>query len=162
MKMRLFNRIILGAINLFAALQLFNPSHLNPPVRSDFIAATHPPAEVADALHAACYDCHSHATEWPFYSRVAPVSWLIASDVNEGRKHLNLSEWSAESARAAKNLDRMNEVIDYHEMPPAKYTLLHPAARLTEPQRKAVLAWTSATADQFRAASTNNPPHAPN
>ena len=162
MKRKLFKRIILGAIVLFAALQLFNPSRQNPPVRSDFIAAAHPPVEVADDVRAACYDCHSHATEWPFYARVAPVSWLIASDVNEGRKHLNLSEWSAEPARAAKNLDRMNEVIDYHEMPPAKYILLHSAARLTDHQRKALLDWTSTTADQLRVTSTNNPSHAPN
>ena len=86
---------------------------------------------------------------------MAPVSWLIASDVNEGRKHLNLSEWSSDPARAAKNLDRMNEVVDYREMPPKKYTLIHADARLSEAQRKEVMDWTEAADDKLRG-STNN------
>jgi hypothetical protein len=147
--------VVVGAIVIFAVLQLFNPPHTNPPVKADFMAATSPPAPVANAIRAACYDCHSYETRWPFYSRVAPVSWLIASDVNEGRKHLNLSEWSSDPAKAAKNLDRMNEVVDYKEMPPAKYTAIHSDARLTDDVRKQVLDWTGATADRLRG-STNN------
>ena len=147
--------IVAGALAVFAALQLFNPPHDNPPVKTDFIAAASPPPDVAAAIRAACYDCHSHETVWPLYSHIAPVSWLVASDVNEGRKHLDLSEWPAEPARAAKQLDRMNEMVDYREMPPKKYTLMHAAARLTEAQRKAILDWTEAAADKLRG-STNN------
>lgn len=147
--------ILAGALVVFAALQLFNPPRTNPPVKADFIAAAGPPPDVAASVRAACYDCHSHETVWPLYSRIAPVSWLVASDVNEGRKHLNLSEWPSDPARAAKQLDRMNEVVDYREMPPKKYTLMHAAARLTEAQRKAVLDWTEAAADKLRG-STNN------
>jgi hypothetical protein len=147
--------VLAGGLVVFGALQLFNPSPANPPVKKDFIAAAHPPAAVAAAIRAACYDCHSYETVWPLYSRIAPVSWLIASDVNEGRKHLNFSDWPAEPNRVAKQLDRINEVVDYKEMPLKKYTLLHPAARLTEAQRKAILDWTGATADQLRAALTD-------
>jgi hypothetical protein len=147
--------ILAAGLGIFIALQFFNPPHVNPPVKSDLIAAAGPPATVAADLRAACYDCHSDETRWPFYSRVAPVSWLIASDVTEGRQHLNLSDWPSEPAKAAKQLDRMNEVIDYHEMPPKKYTLIHADARLTEAQRKAVLDWTDAAADKLRG-STNN------
>jgi hypothetical protein len=145
-----------AALAGFASLQLFNPPRSNPPVSSDFTAALHPPAPVAAALRAACYDCHSHETRWPFYSRVAPVSWLIASDVNQGREHLNFSAWPAEAALAAKKLDRINEEVDYREMPPKKYTLIHADARLTEPQRQAILDWTDAAADKLRGA-TNGP-----
>src|SRR5580658_849134 len=109
--------IAIVAIAIFVVLQFFSPPHENPPVKKDFAAAAAPPASVAASIRAACYDCHSDETEWPLYSRIAPVSWLIASDVNEGRKHLNLSEWPAEPARVAKQLDRINEVIDYREMP---------------------------------------------
>lgn len=147
--------ILAGAIAIFAALQLFNPPRDNPPVKTDFIAAASPPSDVAAAIRAACYDCHSHETVWPLYSHIAPVSWLVASDVNEGRKHLNLSEWPADPDRAAKQLDRMNEMVDYREMPPKKYTLMHAAARLTEAQRKAILDWTEAAAGKLRG-STNN------
>ena len=144
-----------GALAVFAALQLFNPPRSNPPREVGFHRRRQSAGPVAAALRAACYDCHSHETVWPWYSRVAPVSWLIASDVNEGREHLNFSDWPAEAARAAKKLDRINEVVDYREMPPKKYTLLHAAARLTEAQRKAVMDWTEAAAGKLRGATNN-------
>ena len=139
----------------FALLQLANPSRTSPPVEQDFIATAKPPASVAAAIRAACYDCHSSETIWPWYSRIAPVSWLIASDVNEGRDHLDLSDWPTESADVAKKLDRINEVLGYREMPPKKYTLIHAAARLTETQRKEIMDWTDATAAKLRAATNN-------
>jgi hypothetical protein len=144
-----------AAVVFLAALQAFNPSRVNPPVKADFTAAVRPPAGVAADLRAACYDCHSFETRWPWYARLAPVSWLIARDVNEGRRHLNLSDWAAEPAQSAKNLDRINEVVDYREMPPAKYTVLHPEARLSATQRKDILDWTDAAADRLRAATNN-------
>ena len=153
--MKKWKLILPVALGVFAALQLANPSRVNPPVEKDFIAAASPPASVAASLRAACYDCHSHETTWPWYSRIAPVSWLIASDVNEGREHLNFSDWPAETASAAKKLDRINEVMDYREMPPKKYTLIHAAARLTETQRKQIMDWTEAAADKLRAATNN-------
>ena len=77
----------------FGLLQLTNPARTNPPVVNDLLATNAPPPHVAALLHAACYDCHSSETKWPWYSRIAPMSWLIAQDVNEGRKNLNLSDW---------------------------------------------------------------------
>jgi len=146
---------LLAALGLVAALQLANPSRTNPPVKTDCIAVTSPPASVASSLRAACYDCHSHETTWPWYARLAPVSWLIASDVNEGREHLNFSDWPKEPDRAAKKLDRVNEVLDYREMPPKKYTLIHADARLSEIQRKAIMDWSEAAAEKLRAGTTN-------
>jgi len=146
---------LLAALGIFAALQLTNPNHTNPPVKADFIRTAVPPATVAAALRAACYDCHSHETQWPLDSRIAPVSWLIASDVNEGREHLNFSDWPADAAGATKKLDRINEVLDYREMPPKKYTLIHADARLTETQRKEIMDWTEVAADKLRAATNN-------
>jgi hypothetical protein len=147
--------ILLAALGVFAALQLTNPARTNPPVITDFIAAASPPASVAAALRAACYDCHSHETKWPWYSRVAPVSWLIVSDTDEGREHLDFSDWPDDAAGAAKKLDRINEVLGYREMPPKKYTLLHAEARLSETQRKEIMDWTEAAADKLRAATNN-------
>jgi len=94
--------------------------------------AAHPPPQIAKLLHSACYDCHSDETKWPWYSRVAPVSWLVADDVTRGRERLNFSEWPRDlPERVAKRLERISEEVDDQEMPPAKYTLLHPEARLT-------------------------------
>ena len=147
--------ILPGALAGFASLQLFNPARTDPSVKSDFVAATHPPAAVAAAIRAACYDCHSYETKWPWYARVAPVSWLIASDVNDGREHLDLSDWPAEPDGAARRLDRINEAIDYREMPPKKYALIHAGARLTEAQRKEIMDWTDTEAATLRAGAKN-------
>lgn len=151
-KWKLILPVVLG---VFVVLQFFSAVPGNPPVSKDFIAATMPPASVAASVRAACYDCHSHETKWPWYSRVAPVSWLIASDVNEGREHLNFSNWPEEAASAAKRLDRINEVLDYREMPPKKYTLIHTDARLTEVQRKELMDWADAASTKLRAATNN-------
>ena len=152
-------KIILAAVFVvFAALQLFTPARTNPPVKNDFLTAVKPPPALAASLRAACYDCHSHETRWPWYSRIAPVSWLVVSDTTEGREHLNFSDWPTEPARAAKKLDRINEVVDYREMPPKKYTLIHADARFTEAQRKEIMDWTDAVAEKIRPAETNKQP----
>lgn len=147
--------VAVALVGIFLLLQLTNPARTNPPVKRDAIAAANPPAAIAASLRAACYDCHSYETKWPIYSRIAPSSWLVIADVNEGREHFNFSDWPEDSARAAKKLDRINEVVDYREMPPKKYTALHPEARLTEEQRKAIMDWTEAAAEKLRT-STNN------
>ncbi|MEI7807076.1 MAG: heme-binding domain-containing protein [Verrucomicrobiota bacterium] len=149
--MKKWNFIFGAALIFFAALQLFTPAHTNPPVKNDFITATKPAGAITDSLRAACYDCHSHETVWPFYARIAPVSWLVASDVNEGREHLNFSDWPTEADQAAKKLDRINEVLDYGEMPPKKYTLIHADARLSEAQRKEIMDWTTTFAQKLHA-----------
>lgn len=132
----------------FALLQLTNPPRTNPPVKADFIATLHPPGPVANALVSACYDCHSHQTRWPWYSQMAPVSWLIAHDVNEGRQHLNLSEWpDTDAKRAVRRLEEMSDEIGKGEMPPPKYTAIHADARLTNAQRKVLTDWLDGQAD---------------
>ena len=74
---------ILGALAvIFVALQFTNPARTNPPVVHDFLAAETPPPPLAAMFRGACYDCHSYETRWPWYSHIAPVSWLIASDVS--------------------------------------------------------------------------------
>ncbi len=132
---------LVAALLVFVALQFTNPARTNPPVVNDLAATNAPPAEITALLRAACYDCHSSETKWPWYARLAPSSWLVVSDVNEGREHLDFSDWPREPERVAKKLDRINEELDYKEMPPKKYTLLHPEARLTEAQRKAIMDW---------------------
>ncbi len=147
--------ILAGLATAFVLAQFANPSRKNPPVVQDLMA-TNPPPEIAALLHTACYDCHSYNTRWPWYSRVAPMAWLIADDVKEGRKHLNLSEWPADNPeRIAKLLDRMSEEIDYREMPPKKYTAIHADARLTDADRRTVTAWLDAQAARIKPVAGN-------
>ena len=135
----------------FALLQLTNPTRTNPPAVSDLMVTNAPPPQIAAMLHAACYDCHSSETRWPWYSHIAPMSWLIANDVKEGREHLNLSDWPNDNpTRAAKRLENMSDEISSGEMPLKKYTRIHADARLTEIQRKELIDWLDAEAVQLK------------
>jgi mono/diheme cytochrome c family protein len=75
----------------------------------------------------ACFDCHSNETKWPWYSNVAPISWLVQHDVDEGRHEMNFSEWDKPQHEAHEAA----EVIEEGEMPMAIYLPLHPEAKLT-------------------------------
>ena len=83
----------------------------------------------------ACFDCHSNQTLWPWYSRVAPVSWLVQRDVNGGRRHLNFTEWD-KPQRHAKDIA---EQVKQGDMPPWFYLPMHPAARLTDAEKQALI-----------------------
>ena len=157
MKKKLLIWTPVALIVIFALLQLTNPPRTNPPVVNDMLATNPPPMEVATLLRAACYDCHSSETKWPLYSKIAPISWQVADDVVEGRKNLNFSDWPTDPVRIAKRLENISDEIDNHEMPPPKYLLMHPEARLTDAQRKTIMDWTGATAGKLRsvAVSTN-------
>jgi hypothetical protein len=140
----------------FALLQFTSPLRTNPPVAPghDLTATNPPPPQIAALLHSACYDCHSCETKWPWYSRIAPVSWLVVSDVNDGRERLNFSDWPrALPERAAKRLERISEELGYKDMPPAKYTLLHPEARLTAGQREQLIQWADQEAARLKTSS---------
>ena len=136
--MRAARIILLLALVLLALAQVVPVARQNPPVVADL----HAPPAVADTLREACYDCHSHETRWPWYARVAPVSWLLAHDVNEGREHLNFSTWGTLGPRKrVRLLGKIAEDVEEGEMPPWLYTLPHPTARLAAPERQALIAW---------------------
>jgi hypothetical protein len=99
--------------------------------------------EVAIILKTSCYDCHSNQTKLPWYSHVAPVSWLVTKDVGEGREELNFSEWTTYPKRKLiKKLEEMGEEVDEGEMPLEIYTVIHGDAKLTTEQRKLLVEWT--------------------
>ncbi len=84
----------------------------------------------------ACFDCHSNETVWPWYSYVAPVSWLVYSDTMRGRERLNFSEWSTTQLRRA---DEVAGVLQEGEMPPAIYLPMHPLAVLTSAEKQQLI-----------------------
>jgi hypothetical protein len=147
----------LFAMLVMAMLQFIQPAHTNPPVTNDFLAATAAPQNIAAMFHAACYDCHSNQTRWPWYSHLAPMSWQIAQDVSGGRGQMNLSEWPAnDPKRAWKRMEDMSEEIDQQEMPLKKYTLIHADARLTADQRTALTQWLDGQVDALKAGAGAN------
>ena len=92
-------------------------------------------------MQRACFDCHSNDTQWPWYSRVAPVSWLVTFDMWRGRRHLNLSEWTAPGGSRGEGADpaRMARDIQAGAMPPNTYLLMHPDAKLTDAEKQALI-----------------------
>ncbi len=153
---KLLKWLLPAFVAVFVLLQFTNPARTNPPIPpgGDISATNPPPPQIAALLHAACYDCHSYETTWPWYSRIAPASWLVVGDVNDGRERLNFSEWPhGDPDKEARRLGSVSEELGYKEMPPAKYTLMHPAARLTDAQRKELEDWADAAAKKLKAAS---------
>jgi hypothetical protein len=129
-KRRWWARIGVGVLGTLLAIQLapYGRAHTNPPVTGE------PPWDVPETralARRACFDCHSNETEWPAYASIAPVSWLVQHDVNEGRAVLNFSEWLRPQEEAK---DASEEVLE-GEMPPATYTLFHADARLNATDR---------------------------
>ncbi len=121
---------LLGIMILALLIQLvpYGKNHVNPPVVQE--PAWDSPATRALAQRA-CFDCHSNETVWPWYSNIAPISWLVARDTFEGRDQLNFSEWTGWG-----DPDEIVEIINEGEMPPAIYLPMHPAARLTAAERE--------------------------
>jgi hypothetical protein len=109
------------------AMQLipYGWTHSNPPVLAD---APWPSAEAEAVARQSCYSCHSNETEWPAYSYVAPMSWLVRRDVDRGRAELNFSEWGVDEDAA----DDAADEIEDRSMPPRQYTLVHPDAALSD------------------------------
>jgi len=119
-------------------IQFIPVSRGNPPVELDIAA----PPEVQAILRASCYDCHSNETVWPWYSRVAPVSWLVSSDTAEGRGKFNFSTWNRYPAdRQAAIRTRIIREVSKGDMPPWYYTLKHTGAKLDPGQRALLEAW---------------------
>ena len=119
-----------GLLGALLAIQLvpYGRDHSNPPVRSE------PPwdSPTTRALaNQACFDCHSNETEWPAYASIAPASWLVQHDVDEGRAVLNFSEWQRPQEEATKASEELLE----GEMPPTAYQLMHTHARLGNADR---------------------------
>ena len=138
-------RVILALVVIFLIAQFIRPSRTNPPV--DPTLEINASQSVGPAIHLilarSCNDCHSDLTVWPWYSSVAPTSWLLSYDVNKGRSAMNLSRWGAYSVEKRNDLVKeiCKEVSD-GEMPGSAYTLLHPGARLTDADVQTVCRWT--------------------
>lgn len=111
-----------------------------------FVAAMQVPAGVQNTLYRSCMDCHSNQTHWPWYSRIAPVSWLIASDVRAARRVMNLSEWKTTAGRSAGTaigtLSAACQDVRSGRMPKPRYLTLHPEAKLTPAEIQQFCEWT--------------------
>lgn len=128
----------IGVVLALAAMQLVTFERTNPPVTSEIRAAP----EVTSVLRRACYDCHSNETVWPWYSHVAPVSWLMHRDVTGGRAALNFSSWGVLPVeKKSKSQHQIAEDVTEGEMPPWFYRPLHPHAALSATDKQLIQTW---------------------
>ncbi|MDA8979753.1 heme-binding domain-containing protein [Chitinophagales bacterium] len=103
-------------------------------------------AEVTAILQTACWDCHSNQTVYPWYNKIAPISWYLARHINNGKKHLNFDNWNDyDPAKQIHKSEEIIEVIEENEMPLYSYTLLHPEAKLSEEQKAILIQYFSNT-----------------
>lgn len=138
--MTVYIKIILAVLIIaVVGIQFVPVERTNPQVTGEVEA----PAEVMDILRRSCYDCHSNETVWPWYSRVAPLSWKVVDDVDEGREEMNFSAWSGYSEKKkAKKIHEIWEEVSEGEMPPWYYTPLHPEAELSAADKETLHNWT--------------------
>lgn len=127
---RWIKRGLLGLVVLLVLAQLvpYGRDHSNP---TGSVEPAWPSPRVRELAVRACFDCHSHATTWPWYSHVAPMSWLVQRDVEEGREHLNFSAWD----RPQRHAHEAAEELEEGAMPPWFYLPLHSAARLSDAEK---------------------------
>ena len=140
---RLLKRILIGlavVIGMLVVMQVvpYGRDHSNPPHVKE--PAWDSPATRALAERA-CFDCHSNQTRWPWYSHVAPVSWLVQHDVDEGRSKLNFQEWDRPQREAHEAAEEVSE----GEMPLSIYLAMHPEAQLSDADRAALVLGLSRT-----------------
>ena len=159
--MKLFRRILLAIAVLFVLSQLYRPAHENPAVDQNMVIekSMNVPPNVQAILSRSCADCHSSKTVWPWYTNVAPVSWLVIDDVHEGRQEMNLSEWGTFSERRKRRkLQEICEQVSKKEMPLSNYVMIHHDAALSDADRKALCDWANAEREKIPASASAVPP----
>ena len=137
-------KILLGLLLVLVIIQFVQPEK-NSGVyneKTDFLAMNNAPADIAEIVKTACYDCHSNNTNYPWYNNVAPVSYWINHHIEEGKEHMNFSDWdSYPQKKAAHKLDEFFEEVEEGEMPLKAYTIINGEAKLTSENKEKLLPW---------------------
>lgn len=143
--MKLFKIFLIVLVIAFIALQ-FIPNKMPKNAeagKDDLIASGILPLAISTILRTSCYDCHSNQTSYPWYSKVAPASWLLAKDVRVGRDELNFSEWGSYIKRKQiGKLRKIKEEVTSGDMPLKNYLIIHRRAKLSPEQKDALAKWT--------------------
>ena len=135
-------KIIIIILFIFIVIQFIPVHRNNPPVLKEINA----PKEIQYILQRSCYDCHSNQTKWPWYSYLAPISYLISLDVHKGRDHLNFTEWNKYSSKKQKSLiSEALEEIEKKEMPLPLYLLIHQDKKISKEEKEKLKKWAITT-----------------
>ena len=156
---KLIKIILIILVVGFIVIQFFRPERNSTTeiTKDDINRVLNVPGNVQGLLKRSCYDCHSNQTYWPWYSEIAPISWLITDDVNKGRLKFNFSEWgklsaSKQSTKLQKFCDKINgnlSDVGGSPMPLPKYLILHKDKVLSQAEKDIICKWANATADSL-------------
>jgi len=142
--------IVLAAV--FIVIQFIRPDFTNPPVNQaeTLEASTQVPENVEAILTSSCKDCHSHETQYPWYSKIQPSAWFLADHIEEGRREMNLSVWNTyETKRKRRKLTEMCEQVESRQMPLPSYLWIHQGAKLSDEQIRILCDWTKQETDKL-------------
>ena len=142
--MKIFKRIIGVLLLLFLLAQFFRPTLNNGKTNAvlPFVAETKPSKEVVKVLETACFDCHSNATNYPWYSNITPVNFWMEDHIKEGKKELNFSDWSRYSIKKKEHkMEEVWEEVEQLKMPLDSYTWTHFDAKLSQVQIDKLVDW---------------------
>lgn len=137
-------KILIVLLVALVVIQFFQIDKTNSEtdINQDFLTIHNPPAEIASIMKAACYDCHSNQSVYPWYTNVQPVGWFVKNHIEDGKKHLNFSEFGTYTTKKqAHKLEECGEMIEKGEMPLSSYTIIHKEAALTEAQQTELIAY---------------------
>lgn len=136
--------IFIVVVAIIVIIQFFRIDKTQPAVNpeTDYISMVQPSDEIKGLIKNACYDCHSNETVYPWYTNIAPVSWMIKSHINEGREQLNFSEWgNYQPGKRGHKQDECKEMLVEGEMPLKGYTIMHSSANMTDEQKAVLIKW---------------------
>ena len=147
--LRHLGKIVAATAVTCVLIQFYPMERINPPASHEIAA----PPSIETILERACADCHSNHTRWPWYAHVAPLSWLVVRDVEQGRQHLNFSTWDKyadDPETEITKLRNIDKVMHDRSMPQWYYLLGHPSARLTDADRDEIEKWVSGSITRLK------------
>jgi heme-binding protein len=155
---------VAGAIGLaFVGAQLVQPVTASRTSVSPVLTGAGAPEAVVAIVERSCRDCHTWNTEWPWYSRISPVSWMVAQDVENGRRFLNFSEWqNYPRARKLAYVAAMASAANQNRMPPSRYLVMHPEAALSDQERRLIKSWSRSEFQKLSSGRSKRSPRTPN
>ncbi|TDW99212.1 heme-binding domain-containing protein [Dinghuibacter silviterrae] len=148
----MLKKILIGILVFVVLIQLIRPApNVSSAPDPNALKAHYPlPDSVEAVLRVACYDCHSNHSRYPWFDKVAPVSWLVAYHIKGGKRHLNFDEYFAYPVkRKVKRLKDIAETVENGSMPLSTYTWAHKDAVLTEAQKKLIIDWADSLGKQI-------------
>ena len=137
--------LFIGVSSLLASVFTGPASLRRTGSHAPLLVSAHADQNVLTIIERSCQNCHSSNTEWPVYSRIIPFSWMIEHDVRTARAHMDLSRWQMyDDSDKRRLLSEIGSVVRNHIMPPGRYTLVHPGAKLSQAEADEIYRWTRA------------------